>query len=129
MAGLVWTLLSAAVYGAVVWLAWRAVRDDVPDGRLVAAAALAFAPAWHLLVNQQMTAILLVACTAGWLAFERGRPLLAGLALGVLAVKPQFGLVLAPLVIARGEWRVMLGAAISIGAQLAAVVAVLGIDA
>lgn len=129
VAGLVWALLSAAVYGAVVWLAWRAVRDDVPDGRLVAAAALAFAPAWHLVVNQQMTAILLLACTAGWLAFERGRPLLAGLALGMLAVKPQFGLVLAPLVIARREWRVMLGAAISVGAQFAAVVAVLGIDA
>jgi hypothetical protein len=129
VAGLLWALLSAAVYGAVVWVAWRAVRNDLPDGRLVGAAALAFAPAWHLVVNQQMTAILLLACTVGWLAFERGRPLLAGLALGVLAVKPQFGLVLAPLVIVRGEWRVMLGAAISVVAQLAAVVAVLGIDA
>jgi alpha-1,2-mannosyltransferase len=128
VAGLLWALLSAAVYGAVVWLAWNAVRDDVPDGRLVAAAALAFAPAWHLVVNQQMTAILLVACTAGWLALERGLTLLAGLAFGVLAVKPQFGLVLVPLVIARREWRVMLGAAISVSAQLAAVIAVLGID-
>ena len=39
-----------------------------------------------------MTTILLVACAAGWLALERGRPLLAGLALGVLALKPRFGL-------------------------------------
>jgi hypothetical protein len=128
IAGLLWAVLSAAAYGAVIWLAWRAVRDQVRDGRLVLAAALAFAPAWHLVVNQQMTAILLVACAAGWLALERGRPFLAGLALGLLAVKPQFGLVLAPLVIARREWRMMAGAAASIGVQLGAALMVLGID-
>jgi len=128
IAGLLWAVLSAAAYGGVVWLAWRAVRHDVPDGRLVALAALAFAPAWHVIVNQQMTAILLAAWAAGWLALERGRPFLAGLALGVLAVKPQFALVLAPLVVVRGEWRMMAGAAISIGAQLAAAFVVLGID-
>ena len=129
IARLVWTLLSAAAYCGVVWLAWRAVRADLPDGRLIAAAAVAFAPAWHLVVNQQITTILLVACAAGWLALERGRPLLAGLALGVLALKPQFGLVLAPLVIARGEWRVMAGAMISVAMQLAIAVVVLGGDA
>src|SRR5262245_26909334 len=129
IAGLVWTLLNAAAYCCVVWLAWRALRADLPDGRLIAAAALAFAPAWHLLVNQQMTTILLVAFAAAWLALERGRPFLAGLALGVLALKPQFGLVLAPLVIARGEWRMMAGAIISVVIQLVFAVLVLGGDA
>ena len=129
VAGLALAIFSAAAYGWVVWFTWRAVRHDVPDGRLVASAALAFAPAWHLLVNQQVTAILLLACTLGWLALERGRPLLAGLAFGVLAVKPQFGLVLAPLALVRGEWRLIAGAAISCAVQLAAALAVLGADA
>jgi hypothetical protein len=124
-----WTFLSAAAYCGVVWLAWRAVRADLPDGRLIAAAAVVFAPAWHVLVNQQVTTILLVACVAGWLALERGRPFLAGVALGVLALKPQFGLVLAPLVIARGEWRVMAGAMLSVVLQLVLAAVVLGSDA
>jgi hypothetical protein len=53
---LVWTLLSAGPIAASS-SSRGAVRGDIPDGRLVAAAAVAFAPTWHLLVNQQMTTI------------------------------------------------------------------------
>jgi hypothetical protein len=120
-AALLWVCLSLAIYAAVVLVAWRAVSSTVPDGRLVAAVAVAFPPLWQLVMNGQVTAIVLVAFTLGWLALERGHSILAGAALGLLASKPQFGLVLAIVVLWRRQWGLLLGAMISTLAQLALV--------
>jgi hypothetical protein len=84
----------------------------------VAATAIAFPPFWQLVMNGQVTAIVLVAFTLGWLALERRRTILAGAALGLLAIKPQFGLVLAVVVLWRREWGLLAGALISTLAQL-----------
>jgi hypothetical protein len=120
-AATLWVCLTIGVYAAIVRVAWRAVSPTVPDGRLVAAAAIAFPPFWQLVMNGQVTAIVLIAFTLGWLALERGHTILAGAALGLLASKPQFGLVLAVVVLWRREWGLLAGAVISSLAQLALV--------
>ena len=56
-----------------------------------------------------------------WLALTRGRMFLAGLALGLLSVKPQFGLMLAFVTLACGEWWLMAGAITSVALQAAGV--------
>jgi alpha-1,2-mannosyltransferase len=58
----------------------------------------------------------------------QSRPLLAGLLLGVLCYKPQIGLPLGILLLATGQWRAVLGAALSVAALCAASAAVLGLD-
>ena len=63
---------------------------------------------------------------AGWLALERRHQWLAGLAFGLLALTPQFGIPLAVVVLACGEWRMLAGAASSVLAQAAVVWLALG---
>ena len=96
----------------VASLARRASRHPVRS-----AAALAFPPAWQLAAYGQTTAIPLLAFTIGWLALEDRRPFTAGLALGLLAVKPQLGLVLAAVAIVTAQWPLIAGVAASLIVQ------------
>jgi len=125
-AGAVWALVTITVFAAAVWLAWRPVRDTLGRASLVVAAAAAFPPFQNLVLNGQTTAVPLVAFAGGALALARGRKLLAGVALGLLFVKPQFGLVLAVVTLACREWSIMAGLALSACAQAAVVVGLLG---
>ncbi len=126
LALLVWCLITIGGYGLIVWSTWRPFADRLPDRTLAIAAAAAFPPFWSLVLHGQVTLILLVAFWAGWLALERRSQWLAGLAFGLLALKPQFGIPLAVVVLACGEWRLLAGAASSVAAQAAAVWLVLG---
>jgi hypothetical protein len=117
-----WVSLTVAGYALFVYLAWRSVATTVPDGRLVAAAALAFPPLWQLVMNGQVTLIVLSAFALGWLMLERGRTFLAGAAFGLLASKPHLAIPLAAVVLFRREWSMMLGAIVAVALQAAAVV-------
>ncbi len=55
-----------------------------------------------------------------------GRAYLAGAAFGLLALKPQFGIPLAAIVLACGEWRLLAGAAASVAAQAVIIWSALG---
>ena len=93
---------------------------------LVGIAAAAFPPFWNLILYGQTTAIPIAAFSAGAVALAHGRKTLAGLALGLLLIKPQFGLVLAVVVLTCGEWSMLAGLAISACVQGLAVVGLLG---
>lgn len=123
---LVWCLVTIGGYALIVWSAWKPVADLLPDRMFVIAAAAAFPPFWSLVLHGQVTLILLVAFWAGWLALERRRHWLAGFAFGLLALKPQFGIPLAVVVLACGEWRMLAGAVTSVVAQAAVVWLTLG---
>ena len=116
---LIWSVLTVALYAVIVWSAWRRVSDQLSDRRLIVAAAAAFPPFWSLVVYGQITIFILIAFWLGWLALERGRAYLAGAAFGLLALKPQFGIPLAAIVLACGEWRMLVGALGSVAAQAA----------
>ncbi len=126
---LIWSLLTIGGYTLIVWSTWKAVAHLLPDRTFVIAAAAAFPPFWSLVLHGQVTLILLAAFWAGWLALERHRHWLAGFAFGLLAIKPQFGIPLAVVVVACGEWRMLAGAVSSVVAQAAAVWLILGADA
>jgi hypothetical protein len=113
-----WTALTIVGYGLIVWSAWRRVAGVLSDRVFVVAAAAAFPPFWSLVLHGQVTVLVLAAFWAGWLALERRRRFLAGVAFGMLAIKPQFGIPLAVVVLTSGEWAMMLGAITAVGAQM-----------
>jgi hypothetical protein len=123
---LIWNVLTIALYAVIVWSTWRRVAVHLSDSTLVLTAAAAFPPFFSLILYGQISIIILAAFWLGWLALERGHSYLAGVAFGVLALKPQFGIPLAIIVLACGEWRMLAGAATSAAAQIAGVWLTLG---
>ncbi|PYR77701.1 MAG: hypothetical protein DMF87_15535 [Acidobacteria bacterium] len=122
-AGALWALVTIAVYMTCVWLAWAPAARAFSDPWFAIAAPLAFPAAWQLAVYGQTTAVPLFAFTAAWCALEGNRAILAGAALSLLAIKPQFALVITAMAMMTADWRLMLGAAIGAGLQALAVLA------
>ena len=123
---LIWNALTIAGYLLIVWSAWKPVSAVLPDRSVMIVAAIAFPPFWMLVLYGQITILILAAFWAGWMALERGRHFLAGAAFGLLAIKPQFGVPLAVIVLARRDWAMLRGAVASVGLQSAAVWMFLG---
>ena len=123
---LLWSLLTIVIYSVIVRSAWRPVAAALPDSGFVVAAAAAFPPFWNLVLYGQITIIVLAAFWAGWIALERQKPFLAGLAFGLLLIKPQFAIPLVVLVLVYRQWAMLLGAVTSIAVQLGAIAIALG---
>lgn len=125
----VWTAILIAGYGTVVAYTWRSVRDVVPDKVFVAGAAAAFPPFVNLVLYGQTTIVPLVAFACAWAGLARNRPFVAGAALSLLTIKPQFGIVVAFVVILGGHGRIVLGGLAGLAVQVAAVIQVIGAQA
>jgi arabinofuranan 3-O-arabinosyltransferase len=118
-------------YAFIVWIAatlplyLAAVRAVVGDkiGWLVGGAFPCLLPNIVSGQNGLFTAALI----GGTLALLPRRPLLAGLSLGLLTYKPQFGILFPLLLVAGGYWRAMAAAAASAGALALATIAVFGV--
>ncbi len=116
-AALVWALVTTALYGACVWAIWRrcpALRNEAP---LVALAALGFRPFCSLVQHGQTSVLPLICLTLAYLALRADRLWWAGVALGSLIIKPQLGIAVAVVMLARLEWRIIGGAIVAILAQ------------
>ena len=115
----IWAAISLAMYFACVLLLWKCCPALKPYGGLIVLAAIAYPPVFHLFVRGQLSATILLCFTAAYLAFLSRRDWLAGVALGLLAFKPQF-LVAIPLVLLLAKaWKPLAGMVVSAGAQLA----------
>ena len=115
-----WLTLIAAVYAWCARTMWRRLPGLRNHGA-EAVVLLAASPALHgLLVSGQTSAIALAMVTACWLAFRSGRPVAAGMALGLLTYKPTLAVVLVAAFIAAAEWRVLAAAAAAAAAQMLA---------
>ena len=125
-AGTLWTLLTLAVYCWAVRLAWSPLRSVLPDRTFVTAAALAFPPVWQLAMYGQTTAVVLLGFAGGLWALERRRPVLAGVALSLIAIKPQWALLLVVVTVFGREWKLIAGALVGLSLQAALVVVVFG---
>lgn len=75
--------------------------------------------------NSMFTVLLLVALYAGW---RENRMILAGVALGLLSYKPQFGLLLGVAFLARGMWVALTAAGVTAVAHYALGAAFTGAD-
>lgn len=121
-----WNLITIVAFAFIVASAWRPVAVDLPDRRFVVAAAAAFPPFWNLVLHGQATILILAAFWVGWIALERQKRFWAGMAFGLLLIKPQFAIPLAVIVLFCGEWAMLAGAVTSIGIQLGTVALLLG---
>lgn len=127
-AAVAWAACVLAVYILCVEAAWTAVAPAVPNGWLVAFAAAAFPPFWNLVLHGQTSVVPLIAFTGGGLAFMRGQRFVAGLCIGLLAVKPQFALAVAVVAIVTAQGRLVAGVVVACAAQYLAASAVFGPD-
>jgi hypothetical protein len=121
--------------GVTLWLYLLSMRAIVPDDlpekiksdRLWLLLALAF-PAVVINFGQAHNGFLTAALIGAALVMLDERPILAGILIGCLAYKPQFGL-LTPLVfIATGRWRSLAAAAATVALLALAVTFAFGID-
>jgi hypothetical protein len=117
---LIWESVTLAACVTVVYLIVR----RQPAISLTLASPLA---AWNFLIGQNgfLTASLL---GASLLLLER-RPVLAGVFIGCLTYKPQFGILLPVALIAARQWRACVSAAVTAIFLVAASAAAFGVDA
>jgi hypothetical protein len=124
-----WAAGSLVLIAVILAGAYGAVRNKLPDRLLAILGAAAFQPLCELIVSGQVAIAILGACYLGWLALEGNRRVLAGAALGLLAIKPQFGLPFAVIVIATRDWRMLTGALLSVLVQAVGIWATMGPEA
>ncbi|HJR83533.1 MAG TPA: glycosyltransferase family 87 protein [Sphingomicrobium sp.] len=104
-----WQIATLAPFA---WLMWRLVpRRETILLTLAAPVTLICLMSGH---NGFLTALLL----GGGLALLDKRPLLAGMLFGCLLYKPQFALIIPPLLLATRNWRAIVGAIASSGALI-----------
>ena len=104
----VWTLAGLT--------AFTAAGLGLFKGRTVPVLALLASPAALLTLVLGQTSFFAGALLLGGLALLRERPVLAGIAFGLLTLKPQMGLLLPLLLLARCEWRTIAAAVLTAGA-------------
>ena len=121
-----WMLTSALVYFVCCALLLKACPRLSDDRTTIFILALAFPGFFYLTASGQNSVLALIAFSGAFFAFRSGAPFAAGLALGLLMYKPQFGLMAAAIFVLTLEWRVILGALITGGGQLLAGVAYYG---
>lgn len=107
VARFVWFIVSAVALAASLLLLERTLGLT---GRAAAAfrfAAIIFLPVFQTLFQGQVTGFLLLAFAAAAAFLVRGEPLLAGVSLSVVTVKPQLLVVVLPVLLVRGRWKVL----------------------
>jgi hypothetical protein len=112
-AELLWSLLTCIGYALCCYSMWRACPNLRQYAVTVALAAAAFPSLLILLLAWQTTVIALAAFTWAFYCLRSNRLFAAGLAIGLLAYKPQLGLVAAGIFLLTREWRVVAGALVT----------------
>jgi hypothetical protein len=111
-------------------LAMRAIvspHPEVTSERLWLLLALAF-PAVFINLGQAHNGFLTAALIGPALTQLDRRPLVAGMLIGLLAYKPQFGPLIPLVLIATGRWRVLAAAAATVAVMTIAVTLAFGVD-
>jgi alpha-1,2-mannosyltransferase len=111
-------------------LAMRAIvspHPEVTSDRLWLLLALAF-PAVFINLGQAHNGFLTAALIGAALTQLDRRPLVAGMLIGLLAYKPQFGPLIPLVLIATGRWRVFAAAAATVAVMTIAVTLAFGVD-
>lgn len=101
-------LMGLALLGAIKLL-WPWLADRGWPVPAVYAGALAFYPLLRAVPGGQNTSLSLLLMAAAVRLDRDDRPVLAGLALAALLFKPQFGVVLVPLMMVARRWRMIGG--------------------
>ncbi len=119
--------LSLALWLASTLLAYLATIHAILPDRRVLAPALAF-PAVILELGHGQNAFLTCALLGGGLLLLQRWPMTAGMLFGLLAIKPQLGLLLPLALIVGREWRASFAAVLTLVVTVAMSVLLLGRD-
>ena len=114
----IWAAISLLGYFACVYLVWRTCSALQSQPRIVAVSAIAFPPLYHFFVRGQISALLLACFTAAFLTLRSDRPVLAGIAFGLLIFKPQFAIAIPLVLLLAHGWKMLAGFVVSAGAQI-----------
>lgn len=114
--------------GMTFALFYRTIAAIVPQSPLVLVATIGF-PATFLTLGHGHNAFLTSALLGTGLLLLGRRPLLAGVCLGLLSYKPQFGIVIPFVVILGGHWRTAQAASVTIAAMIALSMSAFGAEA
>jgi alpha-1,2-mannosyltransferase len=117
---IVWTFVGLATYTTVM--------GKIAPGRDTMWMALAFPGALLTILDGQNGFVTLALFGGGLLLLERGRPWAAGVLLGLLCYKPQFGILLPLAIVATRQWRVAIGAGLVVAALVGLSVALFGME-
>lgn len=103
-----WTFsfISGAAFLVFAGLSWRAGRA-IPEMPVVILGFLAFRPVHEAIIMGHLSLFLAFALGVGFLALRAKQPLLAGIVLSLLAVKPQWAILPALFLFWRREWRAL----------------------
>jgi hypothetical protein len=105
LAGWIWTGLLAAALG----FPWPVVAPGRGLARLIhGVGAAALLPVFVGVLFGQVSLVIVAAVAMSWWLLSRGRPLLAGLALSALILKPQIAFLVPVALLLSGYWRVVL---------------------
>jgi alpha-1,2-mannosyltransferase len=118
-----WQALTLMLYLLVI----GAISRGVATPRLWLLLAIAF-PAVFVNLGHGHNGFLTAALVgAALLALDR-RPVVAGILFGLLAYKPQFGLMIPLVLVATGRWRTIASAAATVGVLVLIVTLIFGLD-
>ena len=125
-----WQAATLGLYLLAIRAILRSPSLDPPTSRLTTAdwllLAVAF-PAVLINVGHGQNGFLTAALLAGALSLLDRRPLLAGIFFGLLAYKPQFGIMIPVVLVASGRWRCIAAAAATVALLVLATVSVFGL--
>ena len=122
----IWTALSLAAACHVLWRVGQLVPGGGRGRLRLAVIFFTTLPVLQAFLLGQPVLFLASALAESFLALRRGAELRGGLWLGLLALKPQYGLLLGALLLWKRRWRAAAGAVVSVVAVLAASAAVAG---
>ncbi len=116
----VWLFANVLIFVFCCYAVWR-TRPALHENRwTILILAIAFPGFFHLLAWGQTPGLALLCFTVAYLALQRDRRFLAGLAIGSLIFKPQLGVAAAVVFVWAREWKVIAGALAAGSVQLAA---------
>jgi hypothetical protein len=121
LALLVWQSVTLALY------LWATKRIVGAQDKLWLLLAVAF-PAVFINLGHGHNGFLTAALMAGALMLLDSRPVVAGILIGLLAYKPQFGVLIPLVLIASGRWRVFFAAAVTVALLALAVTLAFGVE-
>ncbi len=122
---IVWQFGTLALYAFALRAITRTIAPALTEDKLWWLAALAF-PAVFVNLGHGQNGFLSAALLGGALALLDRRPVIAGILFGLLAYKPQLGILIPFVLIATGRWTAFAAAAATVTVLAAVVTAIFG---
>ena len=123
---LAWSVMSVALYVLGIYLALRLLPALRRYAVEAVAFALGFPPFIQLIAHGQIATLAIVPLFGAFAAFRAGRPILAGLLLGLLTFKPQLGTFAIAGLVLWPSLRLLIGVCTGIAVQATVVVMAAG---